>query len=150
MLKKSKVVSLFLGLTPILVSYSPAQAQAAPFVRGGYRYEVLAMNSYCENAFPDGKMIGNRQLVGNAWHSPIGTKNIRCKYKYAMTYSTQLGGSIGFGGIGGSGSRTDNETEVKDGVIEQFSYSSMCKFQQNTTKYLLSKNRQFVYCGRPI
>ena len=150
MLKTWKVTPLILASVPVLLSSLPAQAQVAPFVRNGYRYEVLAMNSYCENAFPDGKMIGNRQLVGNAWHSPSSGQNMRCKYKYAMTYSTQLGGSIGFGGIGGNGSRTDNETEVKEGIVDQFSYSSMCKFQQNTTKYLLSKNRQFLYCGRPI
>ena len=150
MLKKWQQGSIFLGAIASLMTSIPVNAQVAPFVRGNYRYEVLSMKGYCEQALPDGKMIGNRQLMGNAWHSPVKGQNIRCKYKYAMTYSTQLGGSVGFGGFGGSGSRTDNETDVKEGIITQFSYSSMCKLQQGTTKYWLSKDRQFLYCARPI
>jgi hypothetical protein len=167
MLKTWKVASLALSVVPVLLSSLPAQAQVAPFVRGGYRYEVLSMDAYCRSQYPDGKMIGNIQVQQSGWHSPRGLVNMRCEYWGARTYSTTAGVSAEVGGEAGvvvkgsvkagtSGSRTDNDTEEKLRAVTRFSYSYMCQSQQGTTKYILSKekdknnNPRFLYCGRPI
>jgi hypothetical protein len=164
MLKNWQKISLALSSLSVLVSAVPVQAGIvvrAPFEQGGYRYAALAMNSYCENFYTDGKMVGNRQIQGNAWHSPRAGKNIRCEYWAATTHSTQAGVSgevgaevgVGIKGTakaGVNGSRTDNKTAVKLFSVTNFSYSNMCKFQQGTSQFIISRDKQVIYCGRPI
>jgi hypothetical protein len=136
MLKNWQKISLVLSTLSVLVSSVPAQAEIrvlAPFDKGGYHYEALAMNSYCENFYHDGKVVGSRQVQGSAWHSPRSGKNIRCEY-WGIT----------------TASRTGRKTETKLMEVTNFSYASMCKFQQGTSQFILSRDRQVLYCGRRI
>lgn len=165
MLKNWQKISLALSSLSVLVLSVPAEAGIVvrkPFNQGGYHYEALAMNSYCENFYTDGKIIGNRQVQGGGWHSPRKGKNIRCEYWAATTYSTQAGvngkvgvevgvGAKGIAEVGTNGSQTDNKTKIeKFAVSTGFSYASMCKFQQGTSKYIINEDKQVLYCGRPI
>jgi hypothetical protein len=97
------------------------------------RLEALDIQRYCVDAYPDGKVIGNRQVTSGGWHSPQ-MRNGRvvqhlCKYKYVINTS------------GG-------ESEQREAQIEP-SWGSACKLQQGTSRVKMNQSRTQIFCVHP-
>ena len=153
-MKMTKMFSLLAVSSVVLgtiIHAFPTQAE---------RLEALDIQRYCVDAYPDGKVIGNRQVTSGGWHSPQ-MRNGRvvqhlCKYKYVINTSGGWGvngkvgadGKVVSGDAGGNYGQSWGESEQKVGEIEP-AWGAACKLQQGTSRVKMNQSRTRIFCVHP-